>query len=195
MNHKGTVTLETERLILRKVVLDDAAAMYVWMSDPEVCKYERWNPHPNIDYTRGSIQEYYSIYDSDSKYHWGIQCGDELIGSISAVSVDDNDKKATLGYRLSQENWSNGYATEAVKTVVAFLFEEVRMNRVEASCSVKNAASGRVLQKAGFSLEGHAKEYFFCNAGFQDSDLYGFLASDYFENSQNENGCAFSSSR
>ena len=182
MTHKGTVTLETERLILRKITLDDAVAMYQWMSDPEVCKYERWNSHPSVEYTQGSIREYYGAYDSDSKYHWGIQLSDELIGSVSIVGMNNADKKATLGYCLAQKHWSKGYVTEAVSKVVEFMFKEVELNRIEASCSVNNPASGKVLQKVGFVLEGHSKDYYYCNSGLQDSDLYAVTAYRYFSN-------------
>jgi ribosomal-protein-alanine N-acetyltransferase len=57
MTHKGTVTLETERLILRQISLQDAHDVFVWMSDPEVCRYERWQPHTSVEWTSGYISE------------------------------------------------------------------------------------------------------------------------------------------
>lgn len=179
LRHRGTVPLTTQRLLLRQIQPEDAADVYAWMSDPEVCKYERWQPHPSVEYSRGYIREVFGGYQSDHLYWWGIQLQGRLIGSICAVGVDDGDEKATLGYCLAREYWSQGYATEALRAVLAFLFEEVGFHRLEASHSVNNPASGKVLRKAGLLLEGHAKGYYRCHAGFQDSDLYGLTQEDY----------------
>ena len=178
--HKGTVTIKTGRLLLRKIVESDAEDMFVWMGDPEVCRYERWEPHPNAAYTRGFIKHVHQ-YDSDRRYQWGIELTNRLIGYVVAVNVDDYDQKAAVGYCLSREFWSQGYTTEAVRAVVHFIFTEVGLNRLEASHSVNNPASGRVLEKSGFMLEGIAKEYYNCNAGLQDSKLYGITKSMYFK--------------
>lgn len=180
ITHKGTLEVRTERLLLRKVRLEDDASVYRWMSDPQVCKYERWEPHENIKYSRGYINEVFD-YKTKKTYLWGIQLGDSLIGSISIVNVDEHDRKATLGYCLARDYWSKGYTTEAVKAVIKFILQDIGLNRIEASCSVNNKSSIRVLEKAGFALEGHAKDYYFCNAGFQDSNLYAITKASFVE--------------
>lgn len=179
INHKGTQQIKTERLLLRKILPEDAEMVYVWMSDPEVCKYERWRPHPSVDYSRGYIIEVFDYYKSDRTYQWGIETNGKLIGSVSVVNINEYDQKAVLGYCLAREFWSNGYATESVKAVLAYMFLEVGLNRVEASHSVNNVASGRVLEKAGLCLEGLAKDYYFCNSGFQDSRLFGITKAQF----------------
>ena len=178
MEHKGTQVLRTERLILRPITPEDAESVYRWMGDPEVCKYERWSPHPNSGYSYGYIQAVYR-YESATAYQWGVECNGGLIGSVSIVGVDDFDHKATLGYCIARAFWSQGYATEAVKAVLAFMFQEVGLNRIEASHSVQNIASGRVLEKAGMKREGFAKEYYWCSLGFQDSQLYGITKNQF----------------
>lgn len=180
ITHKGTQEIRTERLLLRKIRLEDDASVYRWMSDPQVCKYERWKPHENIEYSRGYINEVFD-YKSDKTYLWGIQLRDILIGSISIVNVDEYDQKATLGYCLAREFWSNGYTTEAVRAVIKFILLDVGLNRIEASCSVNNKPSIRVLEKAGMIQEGYAKDYYFCNAGFQNSNLYAITMASYAE--------------
>ena len=179
ITHKGTQTIKTERLLLRKILPDDAERVYAWMGDPEVCKYERWEPHPNADYVRGYIHAVFNGYESERLYHWGIELDGALIGSVCMVNVDDNDQKAVLGYCLAREFWSNGYATEAAKAVLEYAFCEINLNRIEASHSVNNSASGRVLEKVGMVLEGRAKDYYYCNAGFQDSNLYAITKEQY----------------
>ncbi|WP_425449404.1 GNAT family N-acetyltransferase [Dethiothermospora halolimnae] len=181
INHKGTQSIKTDRLLLRKISPDDAEMVYRWMSDPEVCKYEHWSPHQSVDFTRGYIIEVFDGYKSDYTYQWGIQLGEELIGSVSIVNVNDYDRKATLGYCLGKRYWSKGYTTEAVKAVIDYMFSEIGLNRIEATHSVNNIASGRVLEKVGMVLEGQAKDYYFCNSGFQDSNIYGITRKDYKE--------------
>ncbi|MDR2687161.1 MAG: GNAT family N-acetyltransferase [Oscillospiraceae bacterium] len=123
-------------------------------------------------------------YRSDRTYWWGLELDGRLIGSVCVVNVDDNDRKGMLGYCLARAFWSKGYATEAAKAVLDYMFTEVGLNRIEASHAVSNAASGRVLEKAGLLLEGRAKDYYFCNAGVQDSNLYGITKARYLRAKQ-----------
>ena len=181
ITHKGTQQIKTERLLLRKIQPDDADMFYVWMSDSEVCQYERWEPHPSVEYSRGYIIQVFDGYKSDLTYQWGIEYEWGLIGSVSIVNVSDYDRKAVLGYCLAREFWSNGYTTEAVKAVLHYMFMEIGLNRIEASHSVNNAASGRVLEKAGMFLEGQSKDYYYCNSGFQDSRLFGITKEQYLQ--------------
>jgi ribosomal-protein-alanine N-acetyltransferase len=180
MTHKGTLPLETERLILRQISPQDAHDVYVWMSDPEVCKYERWQTHTSVEWTGGYIREVFD-YSRDDFYWWGIEYEKKLIGFVCVVDINENDRKAGLGYGIARMYWSNGFATEAVRVVLDFMFLTVGVNRIEASHSVNNSASGKVLRKTGFALEGHAKQYYYCNNGVQDSDLYAILAEDYIK--------------
>lgn len=179
ITHKGTQTIITERLLLRKILPEDAEMVFKWMSDTEVCKYERWEPHNSVDFTRGYIIEVFNGYKSNTTYQWGIQLNDKLIGSVSIVGVNDYDQKAIIGYCLAKEYWSNGYMTEAVKAVINYMLFDIGLNRIEATHSVENGASGRVLEKAGMVLEGNAKDYYYCNSGFQDSNLYAITKSLY----------------
>lgn len=181
VNHKGTVTLKTKRLILRKILPEDCNEVYTWMSDPEVNKYERWQLHPTPQYSRGYIIEVFDGYKSNLTYQWGMELDGKLIGSVSVVGIDDFDQKADIGYALARKYWNHGYTTEAVKSVIDFMFMEVGLNRLEANHGAKNPASGKVLRKAGMRLEGHAMEFFYSNSGFQDSDLYGLTRSAYLE--------------
>ena len=172
ITHKGTQIIKTERLLLRKIHSEDAEMVYKWMSDSKACKYECWSPHQSVDFTRGYIVEVFGEYKSELTYQWGIQLGKELIGSVSIVNVNDYHQKALLGYCLRKEYWSKGYMTEAVKAVLHYMLFDIGINRIEATHSINNIASGRVLEKVGMILEGHAKDYYFCNSGLQDSNLY-----------------------
>ncbi len=178
MTHIGTTAIDTERLLLRRIVPEDAQDVFVWMSDPEVCRYERWAPHESVAYSHGYIRAVFD-YESNHTYQWGIQLAGRLIGSVSVAGVDDHDQKATMGYCVAREHWNKGYATEAAKAVITFMFTQVGINRIEASHSINNPASGRVLEKAGFLREGFAKAYYRCGMGFQDSCLFALTREAY----------------
>lgn len=81
-------------------------------------------------------------------------------------------------------NNDNTDMTEAVKSVINYTLFDIGLNRTEATHSVENVASGRVIEKAGMILESHAKDYYFCNSGFQDSNLYA-ITKNYIQNKQN----------
>ena len=90
MNHLGTVTLETERLILRKFTMDDADAMYKnWASDQEVTKYLTWPAHNNVAVTQMILDDWTSNYSRTDYYQWAItlkENGSEPIGCIGVNS-------------------------------------------------------------------------------------------------------------
>jgi len=171
ITHKGTQTIKTERLILRKILPDDAEMVYKWMSDPEVLKYEDWEPHNDAGYTRGYISYITGDYKSEQTYLWGIQLGEELIGHILGGGV--------LAYYLKKDCWSKGYTTEAVKAVINYMFTEVGIDRIEAKHSINNIASGKVLKKSGMMYKGHVKEFYYCNSEWQDCDFYALTKEQY----------------
>jgi ribosomal-protein-alanine N-acetyltransferase len=173
MTHKGTREIRTERLLLRRILPDDAEMVFKWMGDPEVLLYEDWDAHENAGYTRGYIEYMTGGYKSDEVYRWGIQSGGELIGDILGGG--------TLAYYLRRDCWSKGYATEAVRAVIGYMFAEVGIDRVDARHAVNNAASGKVLRNAGMYYRGHVKEYYYCKLGWQDCDFYLLKKEQYFK--------------
>ena len=74
MKHCGTQRLETERLILRRFVIEDADAMYKnWASDDEVTKYLTWPTHSSVDVSREYVSYCIQQYSKPSRYQWGIE--------------------------------------------------------------------------------------------------------------------------
>ena len=144
-------TLETERLILRKLEESDAEEMYKnWASDDEVTKYVRWSTHKNVDETREYIKFENEQCKQDNYYNWGIVLKEtgELIGAIGAFPSEDG--RIEQGYNISRKYWNNGYTTEALKKVLEYLTNEVGIHRFRCAHVVLNPASGAVMKKAGF---------------------------------------------
>jgi len=182
MTHKGTVRLETERLLLRRFVKSDAEDMFgSWCNDPKVTTYMTWQPHGDIAVTRAYLEDILRSYDKEDYYHWAIdlKAAGRVVGSIGVVRHNDAPRSVTIGYSLGSAWWNQGYMTEALRAVIKFFFEECGMNRVEAMHDPRNPGSGRVMQKAGMIYEGTLRQADWSNQGVGDKACYAILASDY----------------
>jgi len=188
MTHKGTVTLETERLILRRFVMEDLEPMYdhCW-SDPDVWKWTNYAPMSCIDDVKTAAnmftENWLGAYERADRYSWAIQVKEtgEVIGRYFGMHPDDQISQVELAYELGQAWWNRGYMTEATKKVIDFFLREVGFNRVYAVHAGGNPASGRVMQKCGMIYEGTLRQAHRCNNGVQDEVRYAILAEDYFE--------------
>lgn len=182
LNHKGTVKIETERLVLRRFVFEDAESMFNnWASDGDICKYMRWTCHKNIDETRKIIRGWVDAYNKKSFYQWAVTLKEsgEPIGAIGLFTVNEFDLCGDVGYCIGRKYWGQGFATEMLKAVLNFAFETVGFNRIETYHSVNNPASGRVMQKAGMTFEGFARQKYRSISGFEDSNMYSILKEDF----------------
>ncbi len=182
LNHKGTKTLTTERLVLRQFKLEDVEAMYKnWTSDERVKKFLSWSLHKSVDETRKLLQSWCAGYENDTTYNWVITLNGEPIGSISVIEIIERDESCELGYCSGYDFWGNGYMTEAAKAVVDYLFGEIGMHRIAIRHVVKNPASGRVAQKCGFTLEGVTRKsrYTPSLGEFLDMAYYGILREEW----------------
>lgn len=133
MNHKGTVTLETERLILRRYVPEDAESMFRnWVNDLEVTRFLTWKPHGSIDVTRKISLSDISKYEDLFHYQWAIvpKSLNEPIGGINLVKIDETCNSVEVAYCIGKEWWHQGFASEALSSVIQFLFEEIDVNRI-----------------------------------------------------------------
>ncbi len=154
----GTKQIETEHLLLRRLTVKDAEEAYQnWCSSDIVPKYVFWNRHENVDVTKKLYEVWEKEYADLSTYRWIVQIKmtGELIGVIDVAS-----KKflpfgsCEIGYCYGEEFWGKGYASEALKAVIQFLFEKCDMDTIFAEYMSNNPASGKVMEKAGMTFEG-----------------------------------------
>lgn len=182
MIHKGTVKLETERLILRRYEPEDAEAMFRnWVNDPEVTRYLTWPPHGSIDLTRKILISDIAKYDDLSHYQWAItlKSSNEPIGGINVVSTNEACHSCEIAYRIGKAWWNQGIASEALTAVIRFLFEQVGANRITAAYDTRNPNSGAVMRKCGMVYEGTLRQSGCNNQGLYDAAHYAILAEDY----------------
>lgn len=152
MNHKGTIRLESERLVLRRLKTEHANEVFKnWTSDDEVSKYMTWSTHKNIEETISWLQEEEKKYKNNNYYTWGIELKEigELIGFISALYREEDDRYE-IGYGIGRKYWRKGYTTESLKMIMDYLINEVGIRKFKCVHAKLNPVSGVVMQKVGF---------------------------------------------
>jgi ribosomal-protein-alanine N-acetyltransferase len=188
MTHKGIVTLETERLILRRFTQEDAEPMFRnWCADADVTKFLMWKTHESIEETRRVLHDVWlSKYDQPDFYQWAIEPKSlhEPIGSIGVVENSDETQMVHIGYCIGKAWWHKVYTSEALTALIRFFFEEVGANRIESRHDPRNLNSGKVMTKCGLQYEGtHRQSDINNQGGFCDAAYYAILAEDYFAKS------------
>ena len=182
MLHCGTQRLETERLILRRFVKEDAAAMYKnWASDNEVTKYLTWSAHASVDASKLVLEDWISSYSDEKYYQWAIvlkENGDEPIGSISVVKMNEDVSMVEIGYCIGRAWWRKGITSEAMKAVMDFFFDKVNVNRIEARHDPRNPNSGKVMKKCGMKYEGTLRSAGRNGQGICDECYYALLKEE-----------------
>lgn len=181
MEHKGTCTIETARLILQRFVQEDAQAMYDnWANDPEVTKYLTWPTHTSVDVSRWVLGDWCAQYEKPDYYQWAIVFKEigQPIGSIAVVEHDDRVSKAHIGYAMGRRWWHQGIMSEALQAVMDFLFDEAGVRRIEARHDPRNPHSGGVMKKCGMKFEGTLRQSDWNNQGICDASWYALLAEE-----------------
>lgn len=158
MNLIGTKSIETNRLLLRKVKKEDAKEAYNnWCSSDKVSKYVFWEKHKNVEETKELFEMWERDYENLDTFRWIVEIKDtnELIGTIDVMG-----KKyfkydvCEIGYCYGEKFWNKGYASESLKAVIKYLFEEAGFEVGYANHLSNNPASGKVMEKAGLNKEG-----------------------------------------
>lgn len=152
MKHCGTQRLETDRLILRRYVSEDALAIYKnWASDSEVTKYLMWQPHSNIEVSKSINADWVKQYSDEKYYNWAIVLkdgDDEPIGNIAVLQMNEKVSSVHIGYCIGKKWWHQGITSEALKAVMDFLFNEVEVNRIESRHDPRNPTQAKLCKNA-----------------------------------------------
>lgn len=168
--------LSTERLRLRRLQIQDAEALFVARSDPEVCRYWSTPPHESVDDTRSELERFLS---GNSAVSWAITLppDDDALGWVTVIDVRSG--VAELGYILRRTLWGRGYAAEAVQAVVHEVFSKGLVHRLAADIDPRNRASIKLVERLGFEKEGLLKENWLVAGERCDSVIYALLERNY----------------
>jgi [ribosomal protein S5]-alanine N-acetyltransferase len=114
-----------------------------------------------------------------ASYRWFIQCGDAIVGSVSLKNISHTMSYAEIGYGVAEHRQGAGIATAAVNLLVKKCFCESPLRKLLAYVHDKNAASCRVLEKAGFAREGTLREHYLINGVPETEILFGLLRHEW----------------
>ena len=178
--------LRSERLCLREVHDDDAPALFAIHSDPQVMRYwsyPAWTEPAQAERKVADIQRQRRELDI---LVWAIADSgtDRLIGTSAAFAIDLTQGRAEIGYSLHRDWHGRGLASEALRLILRYLFDELGLRRIEADADPRNEASWRLLERLGFVREGLLRERWHVNGELCDTAFYGLLRRDFIAKPQ-----------
>ncbi|MGD6957389.1 GNAT family N-acetyltransferase [Rossellomorea aquimaris] len=182
-NFYGTPAIETDRLILRRMCLDDTQSVFDhWISDERITDNRVSPSHKTVAETKVRVEKIVSGYDSNDFCYWGIELkyGGDLIGEIDLYDFDQSTGNCEVSYSLGYDWWNKGYGTEALQAVVEFAFIHMNAHKLTAAHNTDNPASGRIMEKAGMKQEGIIRHMIRNSKGqYKDCAVYGLLQEEY----------------
>ena len=178
MQENQSVTLQTERLILRDFREEDWCDVHEYGSDPTVVKYMPFGPNTQ-DETKAFINRVLGNQKAQPRisYNFALinKLDDKLIGACAVSIKTVESKEGEIGYILNRNYWNRGYMTEAARQVVGFGFAQLGLHRIIATCDPANTGSYRVMEKLGMQREGYLREYKLWKGTWHDFLLYAIL--------------------
>lgn len=180
MRFAENLVLDSARLQLTPLSLDDAAAFFAIQSDPAVMRYWNHAPWTAIGQARNAIALARQALAEGSRLTLGVRARDTgaLLGTCLLFAIDTGSGRAEVGYNLASTAQGHGYMNEALDRLVTYAFEELGLRRLEAEIDPRNRPSAKVLERLGFRQEGLLRERWSVDGEISDSALYGLLARD-----------------
>ena len=174
--------LETDRMLLREIVDEDAEALLRVFGDAEHMKWFGSEPLTSIDGAKALITAFSAWRTLPSPgVRWGLERKGQrgLVGTCGLFAWNRAWRKCTIGYELAPEATGQGLMREALRTVIPWGFESMALNRIEALVHEENTPSLRLLEGIGFVHEGRLREVGYWAGRHHDLQQYALLASDW----------------
>lgn len=174
-------TLTTERLILRPLEPKDATPRYqAWLNDPQI------NTYLESRFVKQSLEEmrkYIEAIQKSNKHLFlaiTIRETGEHVGNIKLGPIDNNHKLGDIGILIGEKDWwGKGIASEAIKEITRYAFEELKLHKITAGCYSDNEGSAVAFEKAGFKREALRPQHFFSQGRFVDYILLGLINPNF----------------
>lgn len=169
--------LYTERLMLRELTEEDALAILICFSNPDVLRFYGQSPLANENQVKQIIRNFAINYENRRGIKWGIAVKGEagIIGTIGFQEWSQEHKRADISYALVPEMWGKGYAIEAANAVISYGFKGLNLTRIGAMVFTENESSIKLLEKIGFEKEGVLKKYMYQDGVAYDTNIYSLV--------------------
>lgn len=182
LTHKGSKTIESERLILRAFqYTDDADMLTYWISDPDIQSMYSEPVYTTKQEVKKLLDKYITSYEKPDYYRWAIieKQSQICIGQIAIFLVNDKNHFCEIEYALGRKFHRKGYATEAVNAILDFSFNQVNFHKVQVCHKEGNIASQGVIRKCKFTYEGTLRDFFYMNGRYVNRLYYSMLKDEY----------------
>ena len=172
--------LKSERLELKPINFSDLEAIHELHFLSETDEFNTLGIPENIEQTRAIIENWISENQKENNqiFTFSIIFQGKFIGLIALNLGKEKYKNAEIWYKLHTDFWNKGFATEALKTLINFGFNDLKLHRIGAGCAVENIGSIRVLEKAGMTLEGRKRQNLPLKTGWSDNFEFAILETD-----------------
>ncbi len=130
---------------------------------------------------RALLERIHEAFRQKALFEWGVTLGKEnrVIGTCTLFHIDEQNRRAEIGYALAREYWGQGLMSEALTTLLKYAFSTLDLHRIEADVDPRNEPSVRILERLGFQREGLFRERWLVAGERQDSLMLGLLRHDW----------------
>ncbi len=173
--------LETERLLIRPIKIEDKKEIFEYRRDKEMNTYQGWIPETMEDVEKFIDQVSKQINIPETWFQFVIvqKETEKIVGDIGIHFIGEENKQTEIGCTLNKDFQSKGIATESVKKVIDYLFNELDKHRIITSIDPKNEKSIRLVERIGFRKEAHFVESLFINGKWVDDLIYALLKNEW----------------
>lgn len=175
--------IETDRFLLRKIEAEDYKEIFDIYSEDETLKYQNMVSMKSLDEAIRYVDFISNGYKNKCFIRWGIvkKDGDRVIGLVALHHIERENSKVSVGYILNKRFWRQNIMSEVMSQIINYIFNEIKINRIEASIHPDNIASIKLCEKLGFTREGLKEECIFNKREnkFEDRLIYGLIEKDY----------------
>ncbi|WP_394233874.1 GNAT family N-acetyltransferase [Niallia oryzisoli] len=182
---KEIPVLETERLLLRRIALEDLDDLFEIFSNPEITHHMTWDVTKTKEETLNHfVKVVMDRHEKGQSVDWAIvhKESNKVIGNCAFIAWSEKHSRAEVGYVLNKQYWGRGYAAEALQGLIRFGFEVIGLNRIEGGCDRDNIGSENVMRKVGMKLEGILRKNEFIKGEFRDTKVFSILKKEYEKN-------------
>jgi len=178
LNFSPFPVIETERLLLRSLSMEDLEQLYLLRTNEKVNTHLNKAPDESIEATKAKIGEILDNLQKNEAIFWVITLKgspEKMIGNIGYWRINKAHYRAEVGYILHPGYWQKGIMKEALNAVLEYAFTKTELHSIEANINPDNIASGSLLESCGFVKEAYHKENYYYDGVFYDSVIYSRL--------------------
>ncbi len=175
------MNIKTDRLLIRPIKIEDKELIFEYRSDSITNKYQGWIPNSINDVVEFIKKSAPGVNIPDTWFQFVILQNETntLIGDIGIHFLDMENKQAEIGCTLNKNFQGEGYATEALKGIIKYLFYDLQKHRIVTSIDPENISSIKLVERLGFRKEAHFVESLFLNGKWVDDIVYAILEKEW----------------